>query len=414
MRRVVVTGLGALSPIGHTVEENWLNLKNGKSGAGPITKFDATKFKTQFACEIKDLDLSKHFTRKEIRMYDPFTLYALIATEEAINDSKLDLENSNRNRIGVIWGSGNGGIQTFQDQLEDFCEQDKNPKFSPYFMPRTLVDIAAGVISIKYGLHGPNFAPISACATSTTAIIEAYNHIKWDKADVFIAGGSDAPITPAAIGGFNSLKALSTSNETPFTASKPLDKDRNGFVMGEGAGALVIEEYEHAVQRGATIYAEIVGGGMAADAYHLTGTHPEGKGAILGMNEAMREAQINPSDIDLINLHATSTPIGDESEITAIQSVFKDSKKKIYLNATKSNTGHLLGAAGAIESIFSILALKNQFVPGTINTKKLDFPLKENLRLLLGEGISDRLNYAMNNNFGFGGHTATVIFKNPN
>ncbi len=410
MRRVVVTGLGALTPIGNNISDFWKNLKDGVSGAGPITKFDANKFRTQFACELKDFDPKEHFHVKELRQYDPFTLYALHAVTEAIDSGNIDFDNLNRNRIGVIWGSGNGGIQTFQNQILEYGEGDGTPRFTPYFIPRILVDIAAGVISIKYGLRGVNFCPVSACATSNTAIIESFNHIKWDKADMIITGGSEAAINEATIGGFGSARALSTQNDSPETASRPFDINRDGFVMGEGAGAIVLEEYEHAKKRGADIYAEVVGGGMTADAYHLTGTHPEGEGAVLGMQEAMREAKIQPEDIDYINMHATSTPVGDISELKAVERVF-GKRSDLCISATKSMTGHLLGAAGAVEGIASILALKEGFIPPTINTTAIEPDFVDNYNFPLGKGLKKDLSYAMSNTFGFGGHIASVIFK---
>ena len=355
MRRGVITGLGALTPIGETVDSYWSGLKAGKSGAAPITKFNTEKFKAKFACELKEFNAADHFDRKELRKYDAFSQYALVAADEAVRDAEVDFDTLDKTRAGVIWGSGNGGIQTFQDQMTEFCEGDGTPRFTPYFIPRILVDIASGILSIKYGLQGVNFCPVSACATSNTALIEAFNYIKWDKADIIISGGSEAAINEASIGGFSSARALSTQNEAPESASKPFDVDRDGFVMGEGAGALIVEEYEHALKRGAKIYAEIVGGGMAADAYHLTGTHPEGEGAVLGMREAIREAGITSNDIDYINMHATSTPLGDRSELIAAQRVFGDASS-ITISATKSMTGHLLGAAGAIEAIACINA----------------------------------------------------------
>ena len=410
MRRVVVTGLGALTPIGNDIPTYWENLKNGVSGAAPITYFDTEKFKTKFACELKNFDVKDHFHVKEIRQYDKFSLYALYAVEQAVKDANIDFEAVNKNRVGVIWGSGNGGIQTFQDQMKEYSEGDGTPRFSPFFIPRILVDIAAGIISIKYGLRGVNFCPVSACATSNTALIEAFNQIKWDKADMIISGGSEAAITEASMGGFSSAKALSTRNDDPATASRPFDVTRDGFVMGEGAGAVILEEYEHAVKRGATIYAEVVGGGMAADAYHLTGTHPEGEGAVLGMQEAMREAGISADQIDYINMHATSTPLGDTSELIAAERVF-GKNPNLTISATKSMTGHLLGAAGAIEGIACILALKEGMVPPTINTTEIEPAYKDNYHFPMGKAVAKDLKYAMSNTFGFGGHIASVLFK---
>jgi 3-oxoacyl-[acyl-carrier-protein] synthase II len=410
MKRVVITGIGALTPIGNNLNEFWTNLKNGVSGAGPITKFDTEKFKVKFACELKGYDPKDHFDVKEIRKYDPFSQYALVAVEEAVKHGNIDFDTLNKDRIGVIWGSGNGGIQTFQDQTKEYCDGDGTPRFTPFFIPRILVDIASGIISIKYGLRGVNFCPVSACATSNTAIIEAFNYIKWGKADMIITGGSEAAITESAIGGFSSAKALSQRNDSPETASRPFDINRDGFVMGEGAGALIVEEYEHAIKRGATIYGEIVGGGMAADAYHLTGTHPEGDGAVLGMNEALREAGITADEIDHINMHATSTPQGDNSELIAAQRVF-GSRKSLAVSATKSMTGHLLGAAGAIEGIACVMALLENTVPPTINTTDFEPDFADSFTFPIGKSIEKEMTYAMSNTFGFGGHIASIVFK---
>ena len=410
MKRVVITGIGALTPIGNNLNEFWTNLKNGVSGAGPITKFDTEKFKVKFACELKGYDPKDHFDVKEIRKYDPFSQYALVAVEEAVKNGNIDFDTLNKDRIGVIWGSGNGGIQTFQDQTKEYCEGDGTPRFTPFFIPRILVDIASGIISIKYGLRGVNFCPVSACATSNTAIIEAFNYIKWGKADMIITGGSEAAITESAIGGFSSAKALSQRNDSPETASRPFDVNRDGFVMGEGAGALIVEEYEHAIKRGATIYGEIVGGGMAADAYHLTGTHPEGDGAVLGMNEALREAGITADQIDHINMHATSTPQGDSSELIAAQRVF-GRRKSLAVSATKSITGHLLGAAGAIEGIACVMALLENTVPPTINTTDFEPEFADSFTFPIGKSIEKEMTYAMSNTFGFGGHIASIVFK---
>jgi 3-oxoacyl-[acyl-carrier-protein] synthase II len=410
MRRVVITGIGALTPIGNNLNDYWTNLKNGVSGAAPITKFDTSKFKTTFACELKNFDPKEHFDVKEIRKYDSFSQYALVAVAEAIENGNIDFDTLNKDRIGVIWGSGNGGIQTFQDQMMEFCNGDGTPRFTPYFIPRILVDIASGIISIKYGLRGVNFCPVSACATSNTALIEAFNYIKWDKADMIISGGSEAAINQSAIGGFSSAKALSTRNDSPETASRPFDINRDGFVMGEGAGAMILEEYEHAKRRGATIYAEVVGGGMAADAYHLTGTHPEGDGAVLGMVEAMREAGITAEQVDYINMHATSTPQGDNSELIAAKRVFGN-HKSLSVSATKSMTGHLLGAAGAIEGIACVMALKEGMVPPTINTTDMEPDFKGMFDFPMGKAKAKEMTYAMSNTFGFGGHIASVIFK---
>ncbi|MBP6090797.1 MAG: beta-ketoacyl-ACP synthase II [Crocinitomicaceae bacterium] len=410
MRRVVITGMGALTPIGLTINDYWNGLKTGESGAATITKFNTEKFKTTFACELKGFDQKAHFDVKEIRKYDPFSQYALVAVAEAIQNGNIQFDTLNKDRIGVIWGSGNGGIQTFQEQMTEYCEGDGTPRFTPFFIPRILVDIASGIISIKYGLRGVNFCPVSACATSNTALIEAFNYIKWDKADMIISGGSEAAITDSAIGGFSSAKALSTRNDDPKSASRPFDVTRDGFVMGEGAGAIILEELEHAKKRGATIYGEIVGGGMAADAYHLTGTHPEGDGAVLGMNEAIREAGIHADQIDYINMHATSTAQGDNSELIAAKRVFGE-RKSLSVSATKSMTGHLLGAAGAIEGIACVLALQNNFVPPTINTTEIEPEFNGLFDFPLGQGKTKDMTYAMSNTFGFGGHIASIIFK---
>lgn len=410
MNRVVVTGMGALTPIGNNLDTFWKNLKDGVSGAGPITKFDTEKFKTKFACELKDFDLKEHFHVKELRQYDPFSLYALVAVEEAVKNGNVNFDELNKDRIGVIWGSGNGGIQTFQDQMKEYCAGDGTPRFTPFFIPRILVDIASGIISIKYGLRGVNFCPVSACATSNTAIIEAFNYLKWGKADMIITGGSEAAINEAAIGGFSSAKALSTRNDDPQSASRPFDVNRDGFVMGEGAGALILETYEHAVKRGATIYGEIIGGGMAADAYHLTGTHPEGDGAVLGMNEALREGGITADQVDYINMHATSTPLGDNSELISAKRVFGENSK-VTISATKSMTGHLLGAAGAVEAIACVMALHEGMVPPTINTKEIEPEYAGMFDFPLNKAVPKDMTYAMSNTFGFGGHIASVLMK---
>ena len=410
MRRVVITGMGALTPIGNDVDTFWGNLVAGVSGAGPITKFDTSKFKTTFACELKDFDAKLHFDVKELRKYDAFSQYALVAVEQAVLDAKLDFPSLNRDRIGVIWGSGNGGIQTFQDQMMEFCQGDGTPRFTPFFIPRILVDIASGIISIKYGLRGVNYCPVSACATSNTAIIDAFNYIRWNKADIIISGGSEAAINQSAIGGFSSAKALSSLNDSPEIASRPFDVTRDGFVMGEGSGALILEEYEHAVKRGALILAEIVGGGMAADAYHLTGTHPEGDGAVLGMNLALEEAGIHPDEIDYVNMHATSTPQGDMSELIAVNRVF-GSRTSLSVSGTKSMTGHLLGAAGAIEAIACVKAIQTDIAPPTINTSEIEPRFKDLFHFPLVKGQLKEINYAMSNTFGFGGHIASIVFK---
>ncbi|CDN75923.1 beta-ketoacyl-ACP synthase II [Elizabethkingia anophelis] len=410
MRRVVVTGIGAVTPIGNNIDDFWISLTEGKSGAAPITRFDTSKFKTKFGCELKNFNPLDFIEKAEARKYDLYTQYALVAVEEAVKNGNIDFEKMNRNRIGVIWGSGNGGIETFQQQMTEYISGDGTPRFSPFFIPKMIVDIASGVISIKYGLRGVNFTTVSACATSNTAIIDAYNYIKWNKADMIITGGSEAAITESSVGGFNSSKALSTNNENPQAASRPFDVDRDGFVIGEGAGAVILEELESAKQRGANIIAEIVGGGMAADAYHLTGTHPDGEGAYLGMLAALEDAGIQAHDIDYLNVHATSTPQGDISELKAAERVF-GRENKLNISATKSMTGHLLGAAGAVEAITCIKSVSENIIPPTINTLEPDPEYKDIFDFTLGKKKSKEVNYAMNNTFGFGGHIATSIFK---
>jgi len=412
MRRVAVTGLGAITPLGNTVKEFWDNIVAGKSGAGPITKFDPAKFKTRFACEVKNFEPEKYFDRKEARKYDLFTQYAIAATEEAIADAGLDfaaMPQQERFDVGVIWASGNGGIGTFEEQLKEFHDGDGTPRFNPFFIPKMIVDIAAGAISIRHGLHGPNYATVSACASSNTAIIAAFDTIRLGKATIMIAGGSEAALTPSSIGGFNASHALSKRNDDPQGASRPFDPTRDGFVAGEGAGALILEDYDHAVARGATIYAEMVGGGMAADAYHLTGTPPDGIGAALGMQRALTDAGIAPEAVSYINAHATSTPLGDVSELIAVDTVFKG--LNVPISATKSMTGHLLGAAGAIESIISVLVLRDGIIPPTINTTAIDPAIPAALNLVIGTAQKAELNYVLNNTFGFGGHTASTLFK---
>lgn len=410
MKRVVVTGIGALTPIGNNLEEYWQSLVNGVSGAAPITHFDASKFKTRFACELKNFNPLNHIEKSEARRYDLFTQYALISVAEAVKHAGIDFSTLNRNKIGVIWGSGNGGMGTFQEQLIEFAKGDGTPRFNPFFIPKMIVDIASGIISIKYGLRGVNFTTVSACATSNTAIIDAFNYIRWGKANMIVTGGSEAPIIESGIGGFNAAKALSTNNDNAATASRPFDKTRDGFVMGEGAGALILESLEHALERNAVIYGEIVGGGMAGDAYHLTGTHPEGEGAYLGMVAALEDAEINPSDIDYMNAHATSTSLGDTSELRAITRLFGQNTN-LSISATKSMTGHLLGAAGAVEAIACIKALETGTIPPTINTTEIDEEFAGKFNFTLGKAEHKPLKYAMSNTFGFGGHIATAIFK---
>jgi 3-oxoacyl-[acyl-carrier-protein] synthase II len=410
LKRVVVTGMGAITPLGNSIDEFWNNIVAGKSGVDFITKFDTTKFKTKFAAEVKGFNSAAYFEKNEARKYDLFTQYAVASAEEAIQQAGLNFETLNRNKIGVIWGSGNGGIQTFQDQLEDFFKGNKNPRFNPYFIPKIIADIPSGVISIRHGLRGLNFSTISACASSTTALIDAFTYIRLGKADIIIAGGSEAAINETGVGGFNASKALSTYNENPQAASKPFDIKRDGFVMGEGAGALIIESLDSALARNATIIAEIVGGGMAADAWHLTGTHPDGEGAYLGMVDALEDAGIDATTIDYVNAHATSTPLGDESELKAIARLFSENTN-LHVSGTKSMTGHLLGAAGAIEAIITIKALRENMVPPTINTNEVEPEWKDRFNFTLGVAQEKEINYAMSNTFGFGGHIATVVFK---
>ena len=412
MKRVVITGLGAITPLGNTVNEFWKNCVAGKNGVGPITKFDAAKFKTRFACEVKGFNADEYGDKKEMRKYDLFTQYAIAASEQAIKDAGLnfgEMSVAERAEVGVIWASGNGGIATFEEQLKEFNGGDGTPRFNPFFIAKMIVDIAAGVISIRNKLHGPNYCTVSACASSNTAIIAAFDTIRLGKANIMVAGGSEAAITEASVGGFGAAQALSKRNDNPEKASRPFDKDRDGFVIGEGAGALILEELEHAQKRGATIYAEIVGGGMAADAYHLTGTAPDGIGASLGIEKALKDAGIDASKVDYINAHATSTGLGDISELKGIQKVFGNGL--VAISSTKSMTGHLLGAAGAIESIVCILAIKNSTIPATINLENRDEEIEELLNIVSGKSIQKEITYALNNSFGFGGHTASSLFK---
>lgn len=410
-RRVVVTGLGAITPLGNSISEFWKNLIEGKSGAGPISKFDTSKFKTRFACEVKGFDPLNHLEKSEVRKMDPFVQYALVASEEAIRDSALHLDQIDKTRAGVIWGSGNGGFYTFQQEMVEYGRGDGTPRINPFFIPKVLVDIASGWISMRYGFMGVNFTTVSACATSTTAIIDAMNYIRWNKADIIVAGGSEAAVNEAGIGGFSAMKALSTRNDDPQRASRPFDVDRDGFVMGEGAGAIILEEYEHAVKRGAKIYAEVSGGGMSADAYHLTATHPEGKGAMLGMQWALADAGLQPADVDYLNPHATSTPLGDVSEMKAVVKVFGEDPDHLHISATKSATGHLLGAAGAVEAITCIKAIEEGIIPPTINTVQVDPGMPQGLNIVLNKKIQKDIRVAMSNTFGFGGHNATAVFK---
>ncbi len=411
IKRVVVTGLGALTPIGNNIEQYWNGLVNGVSGAAPITYFDATKFKTRFACELKNFNVTDFIDRKEARKMDRFTQYAMVATDEAILDSQIDLEKINKDRVGVIWGAGIGGLETFQNEVLDFAAGDGTPRFNPFFIPKMIADIAPGQISIKYGFRGPNFATVSACASSSNAIIDALNYIRLGYADVMVAGGSEATVTIAGIGGFNALQALSTRNDDPATASRPFDKDRDGFVSGEGAGTLILEEYEHAKARGAKIYAEVAGGGLSADAYHITAPHPEGLGAINVMRNCLKDAGLKPEDVDAINMHGTSTPLGDVAESKAILEVFGEHAYTLNINSTKSMTGHLLGAAGAVEAIASILAIKHGMVPPTINHFTDDDQIDSKLNFTFNKAQKRDVKVAMSNTFGFGGHNACVLLK---
>ncbi|MFI3319990.1 MAG: beta-ketoacyl-ACP synthase II [Rikenellaceae bacterium] len=410
-RRVVVTGLGTINPLGNNVEEYFSNLEKGVSGCAPITLFDAEKFKTRFACEIKGYDWSQYFDRKEVRKYDQFTQYALVAATQAVEDANIDMENVDKEQIGVIWSSGIGGLKTFFDECVGYAEGGKTPRFSPFFIPRMIADIAAGYISIKYGFMGPNYCTVSACASSNHALISAFDTIKLGKADMIITGGSEAPVNEPAVGGFNSMQALSTRNDDPATASRPFDADRDGFVIGEGAGAIVLEEYEHAKARGAKIYCEMVGGGASADAHHFTAPHPEGLGAMKSMRDALKNANIAPEAIDYINVHGTSTPLGDKAELKAVQGVFGDHAYKLNISSSKSMTGHLLGAAAAVEALACIYAITNDTVPPTINCKNLDPEIDPKLNLTLDVAQKREVNYALSNTFGFGGHNGTVIFR---
>lgn len=408
-KRVVVTGLGTVNPLGNSIEEFWDGLKNGKSGAGLITHFDATTHKTTFACELKNFNAAQYVEQKEIRKHDPFTLYAFASAAQAMADSGLDLEKVNKDRAGIVWGAGIGGLQTFFEETLNY--KNEMPRYSPFFIPKMIANIASGLLSIRYGFRGPNFTTVTACASASHALIEAMNYIRLGKVDVFIAGGSEAAINPAGLAGFNSMRALSTRNGDPLTASRPFDLDRDGFVMGEGSGALILEEYEHAVKRGARIYAEMVGGGMSADAYHMTAPDPEAGGATLVMKWALEDAGLNPEDIDYINVHGTSTPLGDIAEPKAIQKVFGDHSYKLSISATKSMTGHLLGAAGAVEAIASILAIRDGIIPPTINHFTDDPEIDSKLDFTFNVAKERKIKTALSNTFGFGGHNASVIFK---
>jgi 3-oxoacyl-[acyl-carrier-protein] synthase II len=411
MRRVVVTGIGALTPLGNNLHDYWENLKNGVSGSVMITRFNTEKFKTKFACELKNYDSSNYFDRKEANKLDLYSQFALISAEEALKDSGLNLETIDKDRVGVIWASGIGGIETFYLAIKSYVEGDGTPRFSPFFIPKMIGDIASGLISIKYGFRGPNFATVSACASSTNAIMDAVNYIRWGKADIIVTGGSEASVNEPGIGGFNAMQALSTNNDEYLTASRPFDKTRDGFVLGEGAGALILEDYEHAKARGAKIWAEMVGTASTADAYHLTAPHPEGLGARNVMKLAIEDAGLKPEDVDYINVHGTSTPLGDIAETKAILNVFGEHAYKLNISSTKSMTGHLLGATGAIEAIASIMAVVHDIVPPTINFKVPDPEIDQNLNLTLNKAQQRKVNVAISNTFGFGGHNASVVIK---
>ena len=411
LKRVVITGLGALTPIGNDVESFWQALLNGKSGAAPIKQFDSSLFKTQFACELKDFNIEDHMDRKEARKLDQFAQYALVSATQAVEDSKLLDSNPNKDRIGVVWGSGIGGLKTFQDEAQNFFAGDGTPRINPFFIPKMIADIASGHISIKYGFRGPNYVTVSACASSTNAIIDAFNLIRLGKSDAIVTGGSEAAVNQMGIGGFNALKALSTRNDSPETASRPFDVDRDGFVLGEGAGALILEELTHALNRGAKIYAEVAGGGMSGDAYHMTAPHPEGIGARNTMIAALEDAELKPTDVDYVNVHGTSTPLGDIAEVKAIEAVFGEHSFNLNISATKSMTGHLLGAAGAIEAIACVLSVQNDIVPPTINHFTDDPDLNSNLNFTFNKAQKRVVNVALSNTFGFGGHNTSVIVK---
>jgi 3-oxoacyl-[acyl-carrier-protein] synthase II len=411
LKRVVVTGIGVLTPVGNNLKEYWKGLSNGVSGAAPITRFDAEKFKTRFACEIKGYNPDDFFDRKEARKMDPFTQYGMIVSDQAIDDSGLNHEKINLDRAGVIWGAGIGGLKSFQDEVINFANGDGTPRYNPFFIPKMIADIAPGMISIKHGFRGPNFTTVSACASGTNAIIDSYNYIRLGMADLFLTGGSEAAITESGVGGFNALRALSERNDSPETASRPFDKDRNGFVLGEGAAAFVLEEYEHARARGVKIYAELIGGGMSADAYHMTAPHPEGIGAKNVMINALKDAEIEISDVDYINVHGTSTPLGDISESKAIQAVFGEHAYKLNISSTKSMTGHLLGAAGAIEAAACILSILNQTVPPTINHFTDDEEFDPKLNFTFNKAQKRKINIAVSNTFGFGGHNTSIVFR---
>ncbi len=410
-RRVVITGVGTINPLGHSVEEFFSNLEKGVNGCGPITHFDTEKFKTKFACEIKNYDWTKYFDRKEVRKYDLFTQYALIASTQAVEDAAFDFETLDKEQAGVVWSSGIGGLKTFFDECVGYAEGGNTPRFSPFFIPRMIADISAGYISIKYGFMGPNYCTVSACASSNHGMIHAFDAIRYGKADVMVTGGSEAPVNEPSVGGFNSMQALSTRNDDYMHSSRPFDKDRDGFVIGEGAGALVFEEYEHAKARGAKIYCEVIGGGCSADAHHFTAPHPEGHGAIKSMRDALKDAHISPEDIDYINVHGTSTPLGDKAELKAVQALFGEHAYNLNISSTKSMTGHLLGATGAVEALACVFAITNGVIPPSINCENLDPEIDPKLNLTLDVPQKRDVKCALSNTFGFGGHTASIMFR---
>lgn len=409
-RRVVITGIGTINPLGHNIEEYFTNLENGVSGAAPITRFDAEKFKTRFACEVKDYDYTKYFDRKEVRLYDLYTQFALIAADQAVVDAGIDLDTINKENVGVIWGSGIGGLETFFQEVKGFVEGGNTPRFSPFFIPKMIADIGAGHIAMKYGFMGPNYCTVSACASSNHAMISALDAIRLGKADMIVTGGSEAPVNEPSVGGFSAMKAISTRNDDPQTASRPFDVNRDGFVIGEGGAALIFEELEHAKARGAKIYAEVMGGGVSADAYHYTAPHPEGKGAILSMRNCLKDAGVSPEEVDYVNVHGTSTPVGDPAELKGIAEVFGENAYKMNISSTKSMTGHLLGATAAIEALACVMAIDRGVIPPTINCEELDPQIDPNFNLTLGKAQKRDVRYAMSNTFGFGGHNSTILF----
>ena len=409
-RRVVITGIGTINPLGHNIEEYFTNLENGVSGAAPITRFDAEKFKTRFACEVKDYDYTKYFDRKEVRLYDLYTQFALIAADQAVVDAGIDLDTINKENVGVIWGSGIGGLETFFQEVKGFVEGGNTPRFSPFFIPKMIADIGAGHIAMKYGFMGPNYCTVSACASSNHAMISALDAIRLGKADMIVTGGSEAPVNEPSVGGFSAMKAISTRNDDPQTASRPFDVNRDGFVIGEGGAALIFEELEHAKARGAKIYAEVMGGGVSADAYHYTAPHPEGKGAILSMRNCLKDAGVSTEEVDYVNVHGTSTPVGDPAELKGIAEVFGENAYKMNISSTKSMTGHLLGATAAVEALACVMAIDRGVIPPTINCEELDPQIDPNFNLTLGKAQKRDVRYAMSNTFGFGGHNSTILF----